>query len=55
MPATLTTWVPPRLDFRSLTEVINTTTLGSQLVFRLFVARGQFERDLIRERTQAHR
>ena len=39
--------------FRSLTEVIDTTTLGGRLVFHLFAALGQFERDLIRERTRA--
>lgn len=39
--------------FRSLTEVIDTTTPGGRLVFHLFGALGEFERDLIRERTRA--
>ena len=39
--------------FRSLTEAIDTTTPGGRLVFHLFAALGQFERDLIRERTRA--
>jgi DNA invertase Pin-like site-specific DNA recombinase len=41
------------VGFRSLTEAINTTTPGGRLVFHLFGALGQFERDLIRERTRA--
>ena len=41
------------VGFRSLTEVIDTTTPGGRLVFHLFAALGQFERDLIRERTRA--
>ena len=41
------------LGFRSLTEAIDTTTSGGRLVFHLFAALGQFERDLIRERTRA--
>ena len=40
------------VGFRSLTEAIDTTTSGGRLVFHLFGALGQFERDLIRERTQ---
>jgi DNA invertase Pin-like site-specific DNA recombinase len=39
--------------FRSVTEAIDTTTLGGRLVFHLFGALGQFERGLIRERTRA--
>ncbi len=39
--------------FRSITEAIDTTTPGGRLVFHLFGALGQFERDLIRERTRA--
>ena len=42
-----------RVGFRSLTEAIDTTTPGGRLVFHLFAALGQFERDLIRERTRA--
>jgi DNA invertase Pin-like site-specific DNA recombinase len=41
------------IGFRSLTEAIDTTTAGGRLVFHLFAALGQFERDLIRERTHA--
>ena len=37
----------------SITEVIDTTTSGGRLVFHLFGAPGQFERDLIQERTRA--
>jgi len=37
----------------SLTESIDTTTPGGRLVFHVFGALGQFERDLIRERTRA--
>ena len=40
-------------DFRSLTEGVDTTTTGGTLVFHLFGALAQFERDLIVERTQA--
>jgi DNA invertase Pin-like site-specific DNA recombinase len=41
------------VGFRSITETIDTTTPGGRLVFHLFGALGQFERDLIRERTRA--
>ena len=41
------------IGFRSLTEAIDTTTPGGRLVFHIFGALGQFERDLIRERTRA--
>ncbi len=41
------------VGFRSLTEAIDTTTPGGRLVFHVFGALGQFERDLIRERTRA--
>lgn len=41
------------VGFRSLTEAIDTTTPGGALVFHLFGALAQFERDLIRERTSA--
>lgn len=42
-----------KVGFRSLTENIDTTTSGGRLVFHLFGALAQFERDLIAERTQA--
>jgi DNA invertase Pin-like site-specific DNA recombinase len=38
---------------QSLTEAIDTTTPGGRLVFHVFGALAQFERDLIRERTHA--
>ncbi|MBY5775489.1 recombinase family protein [Rhizobium leguminosarum] len=41
------------VGFRSITENIDTTTSGGRLVFHLFGALAQFERDLIRERTRA--
>jgi len=41
------------VGFRSLTEAIDTTTPGGRLVFHLFGALGQFERDLIQERARA--
>jgi len=41
------------VGFRSLTEAIDTTTAGGRLVFHIFGALGQFERDLIQERTCA--
>jgi len=41
------------VGFRSLTEGIDTTTPGGTLVFHIFGALAQFERDLIRERTRA--
>ncbi len=39
--------------FVSLTEQIDTSTPGGKLVFHLFGALAEFERDLIRERTLA--
>ena len=39
--------------FRSITENIDTTTSGGRLIFHVFGALGQFERDLIRDRTKA--
>jgi DNA invertase Pin-like site-specific DNA recombinase len=41
------------VGFQSLTENIDTTTPTGRLVFHIFGALGQFERDLIRERTNA--
>jgi DNA invertase Pin-like site-specific DNA recombinase len=38
---------------RSLTEQIDATTPNGKLIFHLFAALAEFERDLIRERTQA--
>ncbi len=39
--------------FVSLTESIDTSTPGGRLIFHVFGALAEFERDLIRERTQA--
>jgi DNA invertase Pin-like site-specific DNA recombinase len=41
------------IGFRSLHEAIDTTTPGGKLVFLVFAALAEFERDLIRERTTA--
>ena len=41
------------VGFRSLTEAMDTTTTGGKLVFHIFGALAEFERDLIRERTRA--
>ncbi len=41
------------IGFRSLTEAIDTTTTGGRLVFQIFGALAEFERGLIRERTNA--
>jgi len=41
------------VGFRSLQESIDTTTPGGRLVFHVFASLAEFERDLIRERTQA--
>jgi DNA invertase Pin-like site-specific DNA recombinase len=41
------------VGFRSLQEAINTTTTSGKLVFQIFGALAEFERNLIRERTQA--
>jgi DNA invertase Pin-like site-specific DNA recombinase len=39
--------------FRSITEGIDTSTPGGKLIFHIFGALAQFERELIRERTMA--
>jgi DNA invertase Pin-like site-specific DNA recombinase len=41
------------IGFQSLTEAIDTTTPGGKLVFHIFGALAEFERNLIRERTMA--
>jgi DNA invertase Pin-like site-specific DNA recombinase len=41
------------VGFASLQENIDTTTSGGKLVFHVFGALAEFERELIRERTQA--
>src|SRR5512147_3323652 len=42
-----------QIGFKSITEAIDTTTSGGKLVFHIFGALAEFERDIIRERTQA--
>ena len=39
------------VGFQSLQEHLDTTTSGGKLIFHLFAALAEFERDLIRERT----
>ena len=41
------------IGFQSVTEAIDTTTPGGKLVFHIFGALAEFERNLIRDRTQA--
>jgi DNA invertase Pin-like site-specific DNA recombinase len=50
---TVTTLQESQVGFRSLQENIDTTTATGRLVFHVFAALAEFERDLIRERTQA--
>ena len=50
---TLTLLSERGIGFRSLTEQIDTTTPGGKLIFHIFGSLAEFERDLIRERTQA--
>lgn len=42
-----------KIGFRSLQENIDTTTSGGKLIFHIFSALAEFERDLIKERTEA--
>lgn len=41
------------IGFKSLQENIDTTTSGGKLIFHMFSALAEFEREIIRERTQA--
>ena len=41
------------MHFRSLQEQLDTATSGGKLIFHVFGALAEFERDLIRERTMA--
>jgi DNA invertase Pin-like site-specific DNA recombinase len=50
---TLETLRLTNIGFRSLTEALDTTTAQGRLVFHMFAALAEFERSLIRERTQA--
>ena len=50
---TVTTLQERGIEFKSLTESIDTTTSGGKLVFHIFGALAEFEREIIRERTRA--
>jgi hypothetical protein len=50
---TITSLADRGVGFRSLQEQVDTTTPGGKLVFHVFAARAEFERNLIRERTSA--
>src|SRR5687768_540872 len=41
------------IGFQSLSEQVDTTTSGGKLIFHIFGALAEFERELIRERTRA--
>jgi DNA invertase Pin-like site-specific DNA recombinase len=51
--ATMTDLEQRGIGFKSLTENIDTTTSGGKLIFHIFGALAEFERNLIRERTTA--
>jgi DNA invertase Pin-like site-specific DNA recombinase len=51
--ALMTTLDEKGVGFKSLTEQIDTTTSGGKLIFHIFGALAEFERNLIRERTKA--
>jgi DNA invertase Pin-like site-specific DNA recombinase len=50
---TMTDLLERGIGFKSLAENIDTTTSGGKLIFHIFGALAEFERNLIRERTQA--
>src|SRR5918998_2673252 len=50
---TVTALAARGVGFKSLTESIDTTSSGGKLIFHIFGALAEFERDLIRERTRA--
>jgi DNA invertase Pin-like site-specific DNA recombinase len=50
---TMTDLEEREIGFKSLTENIDTTTSGGKLIFHTFGALAEFERNLIRERTNA--
>jgi DNA invertase Pin-like site-specific DNA recombinase len=50
---TMTSLEERGIGFKGLTENIDTTTSGGKLIFHIFGALAEFERNLIRERTQA--
>jgi DNA invertase Pin-like site-specific DNA recombinase len=51
--ATMTALEERGIGFKSLMENIDTTTSGGKLILHMFGALAEFERNLIRERTQA--
>ncbi len=50
---TITALSQKGIGFKSITENIDTTSSGGKLVFHIFGALAEFERDIIRERTSA--
>jgi DNA invertase Pin-like site-specific DNA recombinase len=50
---TITRLAERQIGFKSLMENIDTTTSGGKLVFHVFGALAEFERDIIKERTHA--
>lgn len=50
---TIRSLVDKKIGFKSLQESIDTTTSGGKLIFHIFSALAEFERDLIVERTEA--
>jgi DNA invertase Pin-like site-specific DNA recombinase len=50
---TMTSLEERGIGFKSLTENIDTTTSGGKLIFHIFGALAEFERNLIKERTTA--
>jgi len=50
---TITALQEKKIYFKCLQESIDTTTSGGKLIFHIFSALAEFERDLIRERTEA--
>jgi len=51
--STVTALAARGVEFRSLTESIDTTTAGGELVFTIFAALAQMERRILSERTYA--
>jgi DNA invertase Pin-like site-specific DNA recombinase len=50
----LTDWLREQgIEFQSLSEQLDTSTPAGRLIFTVFASIGEFERDLIRERTMA--
>ena len=47
------TFMQKNIGLRSLNDPIDTTTAQGRLIFNIFASLAEFERDLIRERTQA--